>query len=156
MKNLMASPFRDLNRMQRQFDDLFGESASFQPSVDVEEKDNHYLLRFDMPGVKKGDIKIELQDNVLTISGERRDEREEKDKDRTIRSERFYGVFQRSFTLPPGIKAEQLEADYRDGVLHVAVPKIEVATSQQIKIGEGKAGFWDKLLGRDGKKDKAA
>jgi HSP20 family protein len=120
---------------------------AFTPSCDLEETETHYLMSFDLPGVKKDDIKIDLRDDVLTVSGERKEEREEKNGQK-YQSERFLGTFMRSFQVPAGLKPEQVEAHYADGVLRVAVPKTETAKAQQIKISEGKAGFWDKLLGK--------
>lgn len=143
------NPFRELQKqMDRVFDDfsfpyepdlskMTLTGPAFTPSCDVDETDTHYLMSFDLPGVKKDDIKVELRENQLTVSGERKEEREEKNKNRT-RSERFYGSFERSFTLPGSMKAEQIEANYSDGVLRLTVPKTEAAKTQQIKIGEGK------------------
>jgi HSP20 family protein len=103
-------------------------------------------MSFDLPGVKRDDIKIDFKDGNLTVSGERKSETEKKEKS-SYRSERFYGSFSRSFQLPAGVKPDQVEAHYADGVLRVTVPKAEAAKAQQIKIGEGKPGLWDKLLG---------
>jgi len=154
-----SNPFRELTRMQRQMDTLFNDlwtngavgqessmMSSFTPSCDVEETEAHYLMSFDLPGVKKEDIKVELRDGQLTVSGERNENREEKKKNRST-TERFHGSFQRSFTLPAGLKPEQIETEYKDGVLRIAVPKTEAVKTHQIKISEGKPGFWDKLLG---------
>jgi len=138
------NPFRELARMQRQMDSWV--TPSFTPGYDVEETDAHYLMSFDLPGVKKEDIKIELLDGQLTVSGERKENREERNKGSAM-TERFYGSFQRSFTLPAGVKPDQIETDYKDGVLRLAIPKIETAKAHQIKVEEGKAGFWDRLLG---------
>jgi len=160
-----SDPYRDMLRLQRQiervFDDVWSgnglETAipatvapAFTPSCDIDETDSHYLMSFDLPGVKKDDIKIDLKDGALTVSGERKSESERKDKN-TFRSERFYGSFSRSFQLPAGVKPEQIEASYAEGVLRVAVPKAEIAKAEQIKVGEGKSSLWDKLLGH--KKD---
>ena len=153
------SPFRELSRMQRQIDRIFDElsvpwgeeilplsgRAAFTPACDVQETDNHYLMSFDLPGVKKDDLKIELIGNELCVSGERRESREEKSAAHR-QWERSYGAFSRSFTLPQGVKADQIETDYRDGVLHVAVPKTEGAKAQRISIGE-RPGLMQKLLG---------
>lgn len=136
-------PFSEFNRLQRQVERLFDQTMA--PAYEVDETESHYLMSFDLPGVPKEDIRINLQDNTLTVSGARKEEREEKGKD-YYQTERSYGSYERSFTLPAGIKAEQIEADYRNGVLRVAVPKGEASKGQQIKIGEGKAGFWDRLL----------
>lgn len=150
LPELFRSPSfpRDFRRMQRQmdrlFDDLGGDmwrepapltGPAFTPSCDIEETDRQYLMNFDLPGVKKEDIKIELQDRVLTVSGERKEEKKDEKKNR-YQSERFYGSFSRSFTLPEQVKAEQVEAHYKDGVLQLVVPKPQASKATQIKIGD--------------------
>ncbi len=138
-------PFRDFDRM---LSDMWAGTApgsgfevptlagtpAFKPSCDVTENETHYLMSFDLPGVKKEDIKIDVQDGVLTVSGERHDENEKKARN-TFHSERFYGSFSRSFHLPAGAKPEHIQASYADGVLKVSVPKAELAKgAQQVKI----------------------
>ena len=167
---LNGSPYRDLLNFQRQMDRMFdemwrgsptdlaapvGTAPAFTPSCDVEESGDHYLMSFDLPGVKKEDIKIDVRDGLLTVSGERKDECEQKDKNH-YHMERFYGSFNRTFQLPAGVKSEQVEAHYSDGVLRLAVPKAEAAKTQQIKIGEGKSGLWEKLLGHKKQETKSA
>jgi HSP20 family protein len=102
----------------------------FAPAVDVEEKDNVYLVTADLPGMKKSEIKVDLSDNVLTISGERT--RQSKGEGRY--TERSYGRFLRSFTLPTQVNSEKIEAHFEDGVLHISLPKAEGARSHSIKI----------------------
>lgn len=102
----------------------------FSPSVDVEEKDNAYLVSADLPGLKKEDIKVELNDNILTISGERTRE----SKTEGGYSERSYGRFQRTFTLPVQVNSEKIQAHFEDGVLRITLPKAEGARSHSIKI----------------------
>lgn len=163
--DLTGNPYRDMLNLQRQMDRVFNDlwagntveitapalaNPAFTPTCDVDETDSHYLMSFDLPGVKKEDIKIDVKDGVLTVSGERKSETEKKEKS-SYRSERFYGSFSRSFQLPAGVKSEQVEAHYADGVLKVAVPRAEAAKTQQIKIGEGKSSLWEKLVGH--KKD---
>lgn len=109
---------------------LAGTGFDFSPSVDIEEKENAYLVSADLPGMKKQDIKVELNDNTLSISGER--VRETKSEGRY--SERSYGRFQRSFTLPVQVNTEKIEAHFEDGVLQITLPKAEGARSQSIKI----------------------
>lgn len=157
----LQEPFRGLRAMQRQMDRWFndmlggntfglatsdflpstGLGSSFTPTCDVEETENEYVLNFDLPGVKKEDIKIDLRNNILTVSGERKEQQEEK-KTKNYRSERFYGSYRRSFTLPASIKPEQIEASYTDGVLCISVPKMEEMKAHPIKIGEGKRGVF--------------
>lgn len=143
-----ASPFRRMNQLQAQmerlFDELQGEidasdqktQKTFTPSVDVKDLEKNYLISIDLPGVKKEDIKVELQGNQLSVTGERNEEKEEKGKG-SYRSERIYGSFFRTFTLPDMPKADQIETNYKDGVLSIAVPKPAQTQAQRIKIGEG-------------------
>jgi HSP20 family protein len=92
------------------------------------------VLSFDLPGVPEDKIAVELEDNVLTISGER-ERKEEHSGDRFYRYERRYGQFARSVTLPTGVKESDIKADYRDGVLEIRVPKPEEQKPKRIKIG---------------------
>lgn len=150
------SPFRKLSNLQRQLDRFAEEMSSplsfypqfeasgFSPACDVDETENQYLLSFDIPGMKKENIKIELKEpNILSVSGERKEESEKKGKSR-YQSEKYYGMFERTFTLPSAIKPDQIEAHYNDGVLHVVVPKIEASKSKLIKIDESRPSSWDK------------
>lgn len=117
---------------------LFKESESwssecFVPAVDIREKDDRYILEAELPGMKKEDIKVEVKDGVLTISGERKYEHEEKKEDYT-RIERCYGTFHRAFTLPEHVLDSQIEATYKDGILTVTLPKGEKAKPKQIDV----------------------
>jgi HSP20 family protein len=108
------------------------EGAPFTPAVDVFEKDNRLFTRVDLPGMKKEDVKVEVTDGQLTISGERKSETEEKKED-FYRCERAYGSFYRAVPLPEGVKLEDVKATFTDGVLEVSVPvpaapKAEVRT----------------------------
>jgi len=136
------------NQMDRWFDQIMepgfsdfesdlmpSSAANFTPTCDIEESDQEYLMNFDLPGVKKEDIKVNLHDNVLTVSGERNESHDEKKKKGAYRSERFFGSFQRSFTLPTSIKADQIEANYADGVLSLRIPKPEESKAQEIRVG---------------------
>lgn len=141
---------RNLDRM---FDQAFGDRTDrwtdetvFHPACEVEETDSHYVMSVDLPGVSKKDINIEAKDNQLIISGERKSEKKERGF-----SERTYGKFHRILTLPNGIDAEKIEAQYQDGVLTVALPKAESARPRQIKITDGKGSFFGRLVG--GNKD---
>jgi HSP20 family protein len=112
----------------------YATTVNFQPSCDLQENEGHYMVSFDMPGVKKENIKIEVQANQLHVSGER--QRESK-KD----------VFERTFVLPESVDAEKIEAHYEDGVLNIALPKAEKAKARKIEIQSGHGGFFSKLLG---------
>ncbi len=140
--------FEDFDRIVDTFlRPTFAHTVNFQPSCDVNETKDHYLVSFDMPGVKKEDIKIEVQGNELVISGERQRELSEQDGETTLRVERSYGKFERSFTLPASINSEKIEAHYENGVLNVALPKAEAAKSRTVQIQTGQGGLLSKLLG---------
>lgn len=106
---------------RRSFRALAGKPASWVPGIDVFEKDNRLITKIDLPGMKKEDVKVEVTDGHLAISGERRSEAEEK-KDNYYRSEREYGSFYRAVPLPDGVKLEDVKATFADGVLEVSVP----------------------------------
>ncbi len=122
-------------------------TVNFQPSCDIRETKDHYLVSFDTPGVKKEDIKIEVKNNELIISGERRYEMKNDDAEATLHHERSYGKFERTFTLPSTINADMIEAHYENGVLNVALPKAESAKARTVPIQTGHDGFISKLLG---------
>jgi len=138
-------PFRDMvgiqDEMNRLFDDLFGRSVLrtgltegvWSPSVDVSEDKDNVIIRAEMPGMFKDDVKISIQENVLTLKGEKKQEKEEKDKN-YHRIERSYGSFCRSFQLPTSIKSDKVEASYKDGVLSVTLPKTEEVKPKEIPI----------------------
>lgn len=95
--------------------------AAWSPGIDVFEKDNRLITKVDLPGLKKDDVKVELMDGNLVISGERKTEAEEK-KDDFYRCEREYGSFYRAVPLPDGVKADDVKASFADGVLEVSLP----------------------------------
>ena len=110
---------------------LRGAGMDFSPAVDLEEKDGNYLVTVDLPGLKKEEIKIDLHENVLSISGERvREEQSEGGR----YSERSYGKFMRTFSLPTTGDADKINAQFENGVLKVTLPKAETARSRAIKI----------------------
>ena len=128
---------REINRM---FDSFFRgpeedglQTTSWNPLVDVTENDHSYLLNVELPGVSRNDVKIVVQDNQLTIRGEKKQEKESKNSN-THRVERSYGSFQRTFTLPTTVRAEKIEANYNDGVLTITVPKAEEAKAKEIEV----------------------
>jgi HSP20 family protein len=138
------SPFKDLVNMQREmsrlFDSLFADFetdgnylTSWSPRVDVLENNDAYLIKAELPGVNKNDVKIILRENVLTIKGEKKQEKEEKDHN-FHRIERSYGSFERSFTLPSGVKNDKIDASYKDGVLTITLPKVEEAKPKEIEV----------------------
>lgn len=105
----------------------FAEFGSTLPSVNIKESDADYKLELAAPGLKKEDFKINLDGNLLTISSEKKEEKEDKDKEgRYTRREYNYQSFSRSFTLPENSKTDDIKAEYKDGVLNVLIPKKEV------------------------------
>lgn len=129
---------RDINRL---FDNFFRGgmqsdepmSAFWTPAVDIAEQENEYIVTMDLPGVAKEDVTISLESNILTIRGERKQEKEVKNKS-LHRVERTYGSFQRSFTLPTTVKSDKIDALFKDGVLQVTLPKSEEAKPKQIEV----------------------
>ena len=101
-----------------------------------------------MPGISKEDVKIDLQDNQLMVSGERKHERE-RTEGRRMNVERVHGAFQRLFTLPAKVDSDHIEANFENGVLQIVVPKTEAAQTKPIQIKEHKGGIFGKLLGRE-------
>lgn len=136
---ILQDPFGLLRQMTSEFDRMFEgfgtpafqwpllrsrpmiEAAKWFPEVDVFEKDNRLVTRVDLPGMKKEDVKVEVTDGTLAISGERKSEIEEK-KDKFYRCERQYGNFYRSIPLPEGVKLDDIQATFADGVLEVSIP----------------------------------
>lgn len=148
MRNLSVwDPFRDLMNLQQRINKVFNETArsasgegeerfdtgSWTPVVDIRETDNSYEIKADLPGVKKEDISIDIGDNTLTISGERKFEEQEKKKD-YIRIERSYGSFSRSFALPQNVDSAKIKAKYKEGILDLTLPKKEEAKPKKINI----------------------
>lgn len=116
---------------------FFTENRFLSPAIDIEETDNDYIVSADLPGIKKEDISIECTGNQLILTAERKSEAVE--GRRSDRRERYYGTYQRRFTLPAGADAEKIEAAYEGGVLTVWIPKIEQSKARRIPIGEARA-----------------
>jgi HSP20 family protein len=130
-------PFREMTQLQNRFDRLFdavgGRQESWLPAVDVFDTQDAVVLKAELAGMKPDDIQIEVEDNVLTIKGERKFE-EKVDEERYYRVERRFGAFQRSLALPQGVKADQIEAAYDEGILTVTVPKAEQEKPKRIEV----------------------
>jgi HSP20 family protein len=129
---------REMNRMFNNFfrsdardGDL--ELSAWTPAVDIAEHDNEYIVKVELPGVSKEDVKITLESNILTVHGEKKHEKETKEED-YHRVERSFGSFQRSFTLPTTVKSDKIDAVYKDGILTVSLPKAEEAKPKQIEV----------------------
>jgi len=114
-------------------DGLETSHGGFHPQCEVSESKEGYHMKFDLPGISKDQIKIELHENQLTVSGERKEERNVEDK-KTHFSEVYYGSFTRSFTFPTQVDAEKVLAEYDNGVLNINIPKSEQSRSRQITI----------------------
>lgn len=144
-------PFSELTSLQDRMNQLFSQSftgfggrpeqqlasSSFVPPVDVFEDEHQITLQAEMPGVEEKDLNISVENNMLTISGERKLENEEK-KEKFHRIERHYGRFSRSFTLPATADPQNINADFENGVLKITIGKREEAKPKQIRIGIGK------------------
>jgi HSP20 family protein len=137
-------PFRDLMGLQERVNRLFSENlfrtggdaaqvGAWSPAVDIYEDGDTLVFEADLPGVRKDDIDIRVENSTLTLEGERRQEHEVKDE-QFHRVERSYGKFLRSFTLPAGIDADKIRAEVRDGLLRVTLPKAEDAKPKRVKI----------------------
>jgi HSP20 family protein len=112
--------------------------GSWVPAVNVEERADELVLTAEVPGMSREDIDIEIENNILTIRGEKSHEHEQGDDEKRYHVwERSYGSFQRSFTLPRTVRGDDIKAEYRDGVLTVRMPKSAEAKSRKIAIGEG-------------------
>lgn len=136
-----------LNDFDRFFDG-FETEKSISLASDIEEATDHILMTFDLPGMKEGDFNIRVEDNNLYLSGERKREETKSEKSQIVYSRRSYGKFEKVFSLPETVDAKKIEADYRDGVLRVYLPKIEVKKENAIEIKvKAKDSFFDRLLG---------
>lgn len=141
------SPWRELEDMEKRLSTIFGRApmpttgekkeaisvAEWSPLVDITEDDKEYIVKAEIPDMKKEDIKINVHDDVLSISGDRKYEKEEKGK-KYHRVERAYGSFMRSFTLPEDADGSKVNAEYKDGVLKVHLPKSEKAKQKTIEV----------------------
>ena len=104
------------------------------PSVDISETDDNFELRAELPGIAKDDLHVSVKDNLLTLSGEKRQENVDDDTQNYRRVERQYGSFQRRFTLPSEVAADSIKAEYSDGVLTLSIPKPEAAKPTEVPI----------------------
>src|SRR5947199_4685993 len=136
---LLMKPEPFSNEVHRLFNTLFeeGQPQRWVPAMDLVEADDHFLLKADLPGLGEDDVKIEIRDNALTISGERRAEHESRERG-WYRVERSFGRFSRSLTLPEGVDAARVEAEFDQGVLQVRIPKPEERKPRRVAIKNGK------------------
>jgi HSP20 family protein len=133
---LLVKPDPFATDFERLFNTLFDRSQGAQrwvPAMDLVEAEDHFLLRADLPGLAEGDVNIEVRDNALTVSGERKAEHEQREKG-WYRLERQFGRFSRSISLPEGVNADAIDASFHNGVLEVKIPKPEERKPRRIEI----------------------
>ena len=131
-------PFGELSELRSRFDRLFGEFTDtrerfWTPAIDVMRENGNLVVRADIPGITPDEVKIEVEDDILTVSGGHQEETEEKDE-RYVRRERRYGSFVRSMALPPGVDPKHIKASTRDGVVEVTIPLPKEATKEKVTI----------------------
>jgi len=139
------NPFRELEDIQTRLNRVFGDAplgrtnddgrffADWAPPVDIQETDKEYLIKAELPEVKKENVKVEMLDGVLTIEGERSQEKEEKGK-KFHKVERAYGKFVRRFALPTEVEATKVQAEFKDGMLNVHLPKSAGAKPKSVEV----------------------
>lgn len=139
------NPMQDLEDMTTRLNRLFGPAARWSaadnkdvfadwaPAIDVEETEAEYLIKADLPAMKKEDVKVSVEDGVLAIEGERRQEKEEKGK-KFHRVERSFGTFVRRMALPTDVDQQKFMAEFKDGVLNVHLPKTPTAASRKMEV----------------------
>lgn len=140
------NPLREMETFSDRINRLFGESllpasslideshvSNWKPAADIYDQDDKIVIKAELPGVDKKDIRVDLEDRVLTLEGERSEEKEVKE-DNYYRRERVQGKFLRSFTLPEGLDADKIKADYKDGVLVIEIPKPEERKPKRISV----------------------
>lgn len=145
LRRRAQGPFRAMAELENEMDrwmqgslgslawPIEAEGMGFSPACDFKESGKEYIVKFDIPGVKKDDVKIEIENNCLTVSGERSDTKEEKDA-RHFLTETSYGSFMRSFNLPAAVDENKVDAHYDAGVLTVTVPKLATSKAKEVKI----------------------
>ncbi len=137
------NPWRELDHLTSRLGQLFNEDmptpangGNWLPAVNVEESGDELVLTAEVPGMNRDDIELELENNVLSIRGEKSEERKEGEEGKRYHLwERRHGSFQRSFTLPRSVRPEDIAAEYRDGILTVRMPKAAEAKTRKIEIG---------------------
>jgi HSP20 family protein len=146
-KSSTWDPFKDLEEFEQRLATTFGRvmpkkngeetetiaSADWAPLVDISEDDKEYLVKAELPGLKKEEVKVTVEEGVMTISGERKVEKEEKTK-KYHRVERAYGKFERSFTLPDKADGTKVNAEFKDGMLQVHLPKTETSVGKAVEV----------------------
>jgi HSP20 family protein len=131
-------PFAELGELRSRFDRMFEDLAedrprTWTPAMDVVRDGGNLVIRADIPGIKPEEVKIAVEDDILTVSGEHEEHKEEKDKE-FLRRERRYGSFSRSMALPPGVEAKKIKAKTHDGVVEVTIPLPKEAKREAVTI----------------------
>jgi HSP20 family protein len=140
------TPARDIvgiqDEMNKMFDNFFGMTRAadktdreiyWTPRVNIEEADDQFEVTAELPGLTKQDVKIEVKDHVLTFTGEKKTEKKQRDRNVHL-YERAYGKFCRTFTLPDNVDVDNIGAEFKDGILHIGIPKTEEAKPKQIEV----------------------
>ncbi len=142
MNMIVRNPFREMEDILERYTrtnrplmepDTDISVPDWSPTVDIEENDDAYTIKAEMPGVNKDDMEVNFDNGILTIKGEKSEEKTE-DKGKIHRTECSYGSFSRSFTLPEGIKEDKINASYKDGILLLTVPKAEEKKPRSIAV----------------------
>ena len=140
MTNVICTPNRTARSLDRVFNDIFNTTpfwtnvnTDFAPRVNITENDNRIKLEFELPGMVRDDIKVTVKDGLLTVSGERKEEKKD-EKENYVRSEIYSGQFSRSFTLPETVEVDKISADYKNGLLTLSLPKSERAKPKTIEV----------------------
>jgi HSP20 family protein len=130
-------PFAEWNELRTRFDRIFdqidGGNRVWTPAIDVERDDGNLVIHADLPGIKPDEVKIEVEDDILTVSGEHEERKDQKDK-HFVRRERRYGSFSRSMALPTGVDAKKIKATTHDGVVEVTIPLPTEAKKETVTI----------------------
>ncbi len=140
---MVWNPFREMEQMERMMDEAFGrpiirrrlpeEEFIWSPAIEMYEKDNNYIVRMELPGIKPEDVDISVSGETLTVKGQRNPPEDIKDEAYQL-CETCYGNFTRSITLPESVNADKIEANFENGILDIRIPKAEEAKPKQIKI----------------------
>ena len=167
MNIIKYDPFREMRSLQDEVNRLFASSFSrggngesdlmrgaWSPQVDIFENQNEIVLEAELPGMKPEDVDISIENNVLTIHGERKFEKKD-ENDNFHRVERSYGTFTRSFTLPPTVQSENANAEFENGVLRLTLAKREEAKPRRIEIKAGSGGTQPKTIETEAKSNTA-
>lgn len=146
VRRTQTDPFRDFAGLRRQMDDVFNRSlgaflgdngetmSSWAPAMDVLERDGEIVLRAELPGLTDEDVEITIENNTLSLRGEKKFEEETEQEGVYRRVERRYGSFYRSFSLPSTVDQDSIDANFRNGVLEIHLPKVEQAKPRKIAV----------------------